>query len=53
VPYGERDALHFKAELEETQRELEDVSKKAGIAELKWEHQRKQLLETVDGKSLD
>jgi hypothetical protein len=48
VPY---DALHFKAELEETQRELEDVSKKAGIAELEWEHQHKQLLETIDGKS--
>jgi hypothetical protein len=51
VPYGERDALRFKAKLEETQRELEDVSKKAGIAKLKWEHQRKQLLETIDGKS--
>jgi hypothetical protein len=50
VPYGERDALCFKEELEETQRELEDVSKKAGIAELEWEHQRKQLLETIDGK---
>jgi hypothetical protein len=53
VPYRERDALRFKAELEETQRELEDVSKKAGIAELEWEHQRKQLLETINGKSLD
>jgi hypothetical protein len=41
VPYRERDALRFKAELEETQRELEDVSKKAGIAELEWEHPRK------------
>jgi hypothetical protein len=41
VPYGELDALHFKAELEVAQRELEDVSKKAGIAELKWEDQRK------------
>jgi hypothetical protein len=51
--YGERDALRFKVELEETRRELEDVSKKAGIAKLEWEHQRKQLLETVDGKSLD
>jgi hypothetical protein len=29
--------------------ELEDVSKKAGIAELEWEDQRKQLLETIDG----
>jgi hypothetical protein len=53
VPYGERDTLRFKAELEETQCELEDVSKKAGISELEWEHQRKQLLETIDGKSLD
>jgi hypothetical protein len=43
VPYGELDALRFKAELEVTQRELEDVSKKAGIAELEWEDQRKQL----------
>jgi hypothetical protein len=50
--YGERDALRFKAELEETRRELEDVSKKAGIAELEWEHQRKQLLETIESKSL-
>jgi hypothetical protein len=38
VPFGERDALRFKAELEETQCELEDVSKKAGISELEWEH---------------
>jgi hypothetical protein len=51
VPYGEHDPRRFKAELEETQRELEDVSKKAGIAELEWEHQRKKLLETIDGKS--
>jgi hypothetical protein len=49
VPYGELDALRFNAELEVTQRELEDVSKKAGIAELEWEDQRKQLLETIDG----
>jgi hypothetical protein len=40
VPYGELDALRFKAELEVAQRELEDVSKKAGIAELEWEDQR-------------
>jgi hypothetical protein len=32
---------------------LEDVSKKAGIVELEWEHQRKQLLEAIDGKSFD
>jgi hypothetical protein len=37
IPYGELDALRFKAELEVAQRELEDVSKKAGIAELEWE----------------
>jgi hypothetical protein len=49
VPYGELDALRFKAELEAAQRELEDVSKKAGKAELEWEDQRKQLLETIDG----
>jgi hypothetical protein len=49
VPYGELDALRFKAELEAAQHELEDISKKAGIAELEWEDQRKQLLETIDG----
>jgi hypothetical protein len=52
VPYGELDALRFKAELEVAQRELEEVSKKAGIAELEWEDQRKQLLETIDGTTL-
>jgi hypothetical protein len=51
--YDERDALHFKAERDEYRRELGEVSKKASIAELEWEHQRKQLLETIDGKSLD
>jgi hypothetical protein len=51
VPYGELDALRFKEDLE-TARELEDVSKKAGIAELEWEDQRKQLLETIDGMAL-
>jgi hypothetical protein len=53
VPYGELDALRFKAELEVAQRELEDVSKKAGIAELEWEDQRKQLLTTIDGTALE
>jgi tRNA A37 threonylcarbamoyladenosine biosynthesis protein TsaE len=52
VPYGELDALRFKAELEVAQRELEDVSKKAGIAELEWEDRRKQLLATIDGIAL-
>jgi hypothetical protein len=53
VPYGELDALRFKAELEVAQRELEDVSKKAGIAELEWEDQCKQLLATIDGTALE
>jgi tRNA A37 threonylcarbamoyladenosine biosynthesis protein TsaE len=52
VPYGKLDALRFKEELETARRELEDVSKKAGIAELEWEDQRKQLLETIDGTTL-
>jgi hypothetical protein len=52
VPYGELDALPFKAELKVAQRELEDVSKKASITELEWEDQRKQLLATIDGIAL-
>jgi hypothetical protein len=52
MPYGELDALRFKVELEMAQRELEDVSKKAGIAKLEWEDQRKQLLATIDGTLL-
>jgi hypothetical protein len=52
VPYGELDALRFKAELEVAQHELEDVSKKAGIAELELEDQRKQLLATIDSTAL-
>jgi hypothetical protein len=50
---NKHDALRFKAEHDETRRELGEVSKKAGIAELEWEHQGKQLLETIDGKFLD
>jgi hypothetical protein len=53
VPYGELDALRFKEELEVAQRELEDVSKKAGIAELECEDQRKQLLATIDCTALE
>jgi tRNA A37 threonylcarbamoyladenosine biosynthesis protein TsaE len=52
VPCWELDALRFKEELETARRELEDVSKKAGIAELEWEDQRRQLLETIDGMVL-
>jgi hypothetical protein len=51
VPYGEHDALRFKAERDESRRALGEVSKKACITELEWEDQRKQLLETIDGKS--
>jgi hypothetical protein len=49
--YSDRDAHRFKAERDETRRELGDVSKKAGITELEWEHQRKQLLEAIDSES--
>jgi hypothetical protein len=51
--YTDRDTRRFKAEHDETRRELGYVSKKAGIAELEWEHQCKQLLETIDGESCD
>jgi hypothetical protein len=51
--YSDRDARRFKAERDETRCELGDISKKAGIAELEWEHQRKQLLETIDNESCD
>jgi hypothetical protein len=37
VPYREEDALHFKAERDESWRELGEVSKKACIAEIEWE----------------
>jgi hypothetical protein len=49
--YDDLAARRFKAERDETRRELEIGSKKAGIAELEWKHQRKQLLETIDGES--
>jgi hypothetical protein len=51
--YSDRDARRFKAERDETQCELGDVSKRARIAELEWEHQHKQLLEAIDGESCD
>jgi hypothetical protein len=41
VPYGERDTLRFKVERDESRRELGEISKKACIAELEWEDQRK------------
>jgi hypothetical protein len=51
VQYGEEYALLFKAERDESRRELGEVSKKACIAEIEWEDQRKQLLATIDGIS--
>jgi hypothetical protein len=47
--YTDRDARRFKEERDATRHELEIISKQAGIAELQWQHQRKQLLETIDG----
>jgi hypothetical protein len=52
VPYGEEDALRFKAERDESRHELGEFSKKACIAEIEWEDQRKQLLATIDCISL-
>jgi hypothetical protein len=52
VPYGERDALRFKEERDESRREMGEISKKACIAELEWEDQRKQLPATIDSISL-
>jgi hypothetical protein len=49
--YNDRDACRFNAERDETRHELEIISKEAGIAELELEHQRKQLLEAIDGES--
>jgi hypothetical protein len=43
--YNDRDVRRFKEERDATWHELEIISKYAGIAELEWEHQRKQLLE--------
>jgi hypothetical protein len=49
--YNDCDAHGFKEERDATWHELEIISKEAGIAELEWEHQRKQLLEAIDGES--
>jgi hypothetical protein len=51
--YDDLAAHRFKAERDETRRELEIVSEKVGIAVLELEHQRKQLLEAIDGESCD
>jgi hypothetical protein len=49
--YTDRAACRFKEECDATRHELEIISKQAGITELEWEHQRKQLLEAIDGES--
>jgi hypothetical protein len=49
--YNDRNTCRFKEERDATRHELKIISKQAGIAELEWEHQRKQLLEAIDGKS--
>jgi hypothetical protein len=49
--YPDRDARRFRKECDATRHELEIISKQAGIAELEWQHQRKQLLEAIDGES--
>jgi hypothetical protein len=51
--YDDLATRRFKAERDETRRELEVISKKVGIAKLKWEHLWKQLLEAIDGESCD
>jgi hypothetical protein len=52
IPYDERDALRFKAERDESRRELGEISKKACIAEIEWEDQHMKLLATIEGISL-
>jgi hypothetical protein len=49
--YDDLAARKFKAERDETRHGLETISKKVVITELEWEHQRKQLLEAIDGES--
>jgi hypothetical protein len=49
--YTDRDARRFREEHDTTQHELEIISKQVGIAELEWQHQRKQPLEAIDGES--
>jgi hypothetical protein len=51
--YDDLVARRFKVGRDETWRELEIIFKKAGIAELEWERQRKQLLEAIDDESCD
>jgi hypothetical protein len=48
--YSDCDTRRFKEERDATRQELEIISKQAGIAEVEWQHQRKQLLEAIDGE---
>ncbi|EAZ07576.1 hypothetical protein OsI_29827 [Oryza sativa Indica Group] len=47
------DARRCKAERDDTRRELEVISKQAGIADLEWQHERKQLLEVIDARDAE
>jgi hypothetical protein len=49
--YTDCDAHRFREEHDATRHELEIISKHVGIAEIEWQHQRKQLLEAIDGES--
>jgi hypothetical protein len=49
--YTDRDTRRFREERDATRHELEIISKQAGIADLEWQHQRKQLLEAIDDES--
>jgi hypothetical protein len=49
--YDDLAARRFKEERDATRLELETVSKQTGMNELEWEHQRKQLLQAIDGES--
>jgi hypothetical protein len=51
--YDDLATRRFKAERDHTRRKLEIISKKDGMAELEWEHQRKQLLEAIVVESCD
>jgi hypothetical protein len=49
--YTDHDTRRFLEERDATRHELEIISKQAGIADLKWQHQLKQLLEAIIGES--
>jgi hypothetical protein len=50
--YSDHDTHRFKEERDAARHELEVISKQAGIAELEWQHQRKQLLEAIEWRVL-